>query len=287
MSSTNTSDPPTLDTASAACWNARAVFEAARIIYEARPNVTSDAAALCLKAGNACILRGGSEALHSNQAIAACVRAGLKAAGLPPLPIHGARHTYATIALTSGVPIALFLVDQRMPGMTGPQLRDLMAARNISLPVVFLTGHGDVPMSVDAMKKGAVDFLQKPVNDEALLQAIGRPELLDDPRFAPLAPDEHPGLVLSVSVLTPFAPVPGAESIVPGRDGVVLEAQGRRALFLPEVAAEEGWTRLELLEHLCKKAGLPKSAWQGARLSTVQSERFGEPEGETARIRRS
>ncbi len=53
------------------------------IIYESRPNVTADAAGLCLKAGNACILRGGSEALRSNQAIAACVRAGLKAAGLP------------------------------------------------------------------------------------------------------------------------------------------------------------------------------------------------------------
>ena len=53
------------------------------IIYESRPNVTADAAALCMKAGNACILRGGSEALESNRAIAECVRAGLKAAGLP------------------------------------------------------------------------------------------------------------------------------------------------------------------------------------------------------------
>ena len=53
------------------------------IIYESRPNVTADAAALCLKSGNACILRGGSEAIESNRAIAACVRAGLKSAGLP------------------------------------------------------------------------------------------------------------------------------------------------------------------------------------------------------------
>ncbi|WP_206667241.1 glutamate-5-semialdehyde dehydrogenase [Candidatus Methylobacter oryzae] len=53
------------------------------IIYESRPNVTVDAAALCLKSGNACILRGGSEAIHSNQAVAACVSEGLKAAGLP------------------------------------------------------------------------------------------------------------------------------------------------------------------------------------------------------------
>ncbi len=55
------------------------------IIYESRPNVTADAAGLCLKSGNATILRGGSEAFHSNQAIAACVRRGLVEAGLPEL----------------------------------------------------------------------------------------------------------------------------------------------------------------------------------------------------------
>ncbi|MEJ2174653.1 MAG: glutamate-5-semialdehyde dehydrogenase, partial [bacterium] len=58
------------------------------IIYESRPNVTADAAGLCIKAGNACILRGGSEALHSNQAIAACVRAGLRAALLPATAVQ-------------------------------------------------------------------------------------------------------------------------------------------------------------------------------------------------------
>src|SRR5215471_8482127 len=53
------------------------------IIYESRPNVTADSAALCLKSGNACVLRGGTEAFQSNQAIAACVREGLRIAGLP------------------------------------------------------------------------------------------------------------------------------------------------------------------------------------------------------------
>jgi glutamate-5-semialdehyde dehydrogenase len=53
------------------------------IIYESRPNVTADAAGLCLKSGNACILRGGSESIHSNQAIAVCVHEGLRSAGLP------------------------------------------------------------------------------------------------------------------------------------------------------------------------------------------------------------
>ncbi len=58
------------------------------IIYESRPNVTADAAALCLKAGDACILRGGSESLRSNRAIAACVHAGLAAAGLPQAAVQ-------------------------------------------------------------------------------------------------------------------------------------------------------------------------------------------------------
>jgi len=58
------------------------------IIYESRPNVTADAAALCLKSGNACILRGGSESVHSNMAIAACVREGLAAARLPEAAVQ-------------------------------------------------------------------------------------------------------------------------------------------------------------------------------------------------------
>jgi glutamate-5-semialdehyde dehydrogenase len=58
------------------------------IIYESRPNVTADAAALCIKSGNACILRGGSESLASNRAIANCVRAGLKKAGLPQTAVQ-------------------------------------------------------------------------------------------------------------------------------------------------------------------------------------------------------
>jgi glutamate-5-semialdehyde dehydrogenase len=58
------------------------------IIYESRPNVTADAAALCLKSGNACILRGGSEALHSNQAIARCIERGLERAGLPATAVQ-------------------------------------------------------------------------------------------------------------------------------------------------------------------------------------------------------
>ncbi len=74
------------------------------IIYEARPNVTADAAALCLKSGNAAILRGGKEALHCNQAIAACVREGLRAAGLPE---HAVQVVDTTDRAAVGVLIAM------------------------------------------------------------------------------------------------------------------------------------------------------------------------------------
>jgi FixJ family two-component response regulator len=64
------------------------------------------------------------------------------------------------------------LLDVRMPGMRGPELQRVMIERNIRLPIVFLTGHGDVGTSVDAMKLGAVDFLEKPVRAEKLVAAI-------------------------------------------------------------------------------------------------------------------
>ncbi len=64
------------------------------------------------------------------------------------------------------------VLDVQMPGMTGPQFHDRMSERGSDFPVVYLTGHGDVPTSVRAMKKGAVDFLLKPVDERMLLQAI-------------------------------------------------------------------------------------------------------------------
>ena len=64
------------------------------------------------------------------------------------------------------------LLDVRMPGMRGPELYRTMLERKIDLPVIFLTGHGDVATSVDAMKRGAVDFLEKPVRADQLVSAI-------------------------------------------------------------------------------------------------------------------
>jgi len=63
-------------------------------------------------------------------------------------------------------------MDVRMPGMSGLDVHDTMNARAINLPVVYMTGHGDVPLAVEAMKKGALTFLEKPLQDEALDNAL-------------------------------------------------------------------------------------------------------------------
>jgi two-component system response regulator FixJ len=64
------------------------------------------------------------------------------------------------------------VADVRMPGMTGIELQRELTRRGNAMPVIVITGHGDVPMAVDALKAGAMDFLEKPLNDEALVRSI-------------------------------------------------------------------------------------------------------------------
>ena len=64
------------------------------------------------------------------------------------------------------------LLDIRMPGMTGSDLHDELRGRGVRAPVIFITGHGDIPMAVEAMRKGAYDFIEKPFDDEQLLGQV-------------------------------------------------------------------------------------------------------------------
>src|SRR5207245_3658527 len=64
------------------------------------------------------------------------------------------------------------VLDVRLPGLTGLDLQLELAAHNITLPIIFITGYGDIPMSVSAMKAGALEFLTKPFRDQELLDAI-------------------------------------------------------------------------------------------------------------------
>jgi FixJ family two-component response regulator len=70
--------------------------------------------------------------------------------------------------------VACLIVDIRMGGMTGLELQDRLLERRSPLPIVFITGHGDVPMAVNTMKKGALDFIQKPFKEDELLHLVER-----------------------------------------------------------------------------------------------------------------
>ncbi|MDO9090217.1 MAG: response regulator, partial [Burkholderiaceae bacterium] len=76
--------------------------------------------------------------------------------------------------------VACLIVDIRMGGMTGLELQDRLLERRSPLPVVFITGHGDVPMAVNTMKKGAMDFIQKPFKEDELVNLVER--MLDHAR---------------------------------------------------------------------------------------------------------
>jgi two-component system, LuxR family, response regulator FixJ len=96
------------------------------------------------------------------------------------------------------------VLDVRMPGMSGLELQDQLAAHHITLPVIIISGHGDVPMVVRAMKSGAIDFIEKPFNDQLLLDRVQHLITLDleahqsrqrqgaiQARLARLTPREH------------------------------------------------------------------------------------------------
>ncbi|ACO76179.1 glutamate-5-semialdehyde dehydrogenase [Laribacter hongkongensis] len=135
------------------------------IIYEARPNVTADAAGLCLKAGNACILRGGSEAFRSNQAIAACVHEGLAAASLPTAAVQVLETTdRAAVGLLITMPEYVDVIVPR--GGKGLIARISAEAR---VPVIkHLDGNCHTYVDVDADLEKAL-----PVCDNAKTQRYG------------------------------------------------------------------------------------------------------------------
>jgi RNA polymerase sigma factor (sigma-70 family) len=96
---------------------------------------------------------------------------------------------------------ACLVLDMRMPGMSGLELQQELEAAGLRLPVIFLTGHGTVPMSVRALKRGALDFLQKPVEDQVLLDAIH--QALERDRQTRAQEEEHTQLQQRADTLTP------------------------------------------------------------------------------------
>ena len=111
----------------------------------------------------------------------------------------------------------------------------------------------------------------RPLVDAVVKRAVD--SALHDPRFMPVTERELSGIRVEVSALTPPKPVESWRDIVLGRDGMTLEKEGAFAVFLPQVAPEQGWDLETTLTYLSRKAGLSADAWRnGAKFETVQAE---------------
>ena len=115
---------------------------------------------------------------------------------------------------------------------------------------------------------------RQPLVDAVIQAAVWASQ---DPRFPPLELSELDELEVEVSVLSPMRVIPSFKLIEVGKHGVLMTKDGRRAVFLPQVAGEQGWDRDTMLEHLSVKAGLPRNAWrQGAVFEVFTAQVFAE-----------
>src|SRR5579864_7603084 len=109
--------------------------------------------------------------IDDDEAIRSALRLLLKSVGLSSVALPSAQEFLATY--DAHQPGCLVL-DVRMPGMSGLELQQQLNMRGAVIPVIFITGHGDIPMAVEAMQQGAFDFLQKPFRDQDLIDRIQR-----------------------------------------------------------------------------------------------------------------
>ncbi len=104
-----------------------------------------------------------------------------------------------------------------------------------------------------------------------------------DPRFAPVTADELPDMAIEISVLGPLERVTDVSQIEIGVHGLFLLHGMRRGTLLPQVASDRGWSRDEFLLQLCRKAGLPDSAWRSGELYRFTADSFGDRGGAESR----
>lgn len=119
-----------------------------------------------------------------------------------------------------------------------------------------------VTLTINGNLRGCIGRI---VGDTALGRIVPQYAVLsalEDHRFRPLSIDELDRVNISISVLSPMKEVAGAEDFIPGIHGILIQKNGRQAIFLPQVAPEQGWNREQTLSHLCMKAGLHQNAWK-------------------------
>lgn len=142
------------------------------------------------------------------------------------------------------------------------------------------TGSCFVSLHKNGALRGCIGNIigHEPLGDNIAHNAVN--SAFGDPRFPQLSEDELDDVEIEVSILTPPRPIEAPEEFVIGEHGIILQCRGRSAVFLPQVAPEQGWDREDTLTHLCYKAGLPFRAWQSddAKLSVFTAMVFSEKE---------
>lgn len=109
--------------------------------------------------------------VDDDEAVRNSLRLLVKSVGLPAVTANSAQEFLATYAPADP---GCLILDVRMPGMSGIELQQQLNLRGAVIPVIFITGHGDIPMAVEAMQQGAFDFLQKPFRDQDLIDRVQR-----------------------------------------------------------------------------------------------------------------
>ncbi len=129
-----------------------------------------------------------------------------------------------------------------------------------------------VTLKIDGNLRGCIGSLAP---EEPLYLSVHHNTInaaMRDPRFRPVSEGELKRISIDVSILSPIRPIRSLAEFKTGRHGVIMSKDGRRAVFLPEVALEQGWSMEETLDHLSLKAGLPAHAWkQGAGFQVFES----------------
>lgn len=135
-----------------------------------------------------------------------------------------------------------------------------------------------VTLKRDGRLRGCIGYIspRKPLVEAVLENGVNAAR--NDRRFRPVAPDELGDLEVEVSVLSPPRPIHTYDQFLVGEQGVILHKGGRQAVFLPEVAVEQGWTREDALSHLARKAGLHEDGWrEGASFEVFTSTKYSAP----------
>ena len=172
--------------------------------------------------------------------------------------------------------LARAVITAAVTGRQPPSARKLAAARGLELGPALLDERGAfVTLHRTGRLRGCIGYIEgvKPVVEAVADNARGA--ALYDPRFPAVQEAELSDLQIEISVLSPLRPVAGPQDIVLGEHGIMLSKGSARAVFLPQVAVEQGWDLHTTLGHLALKAGLGPAGWQdGTRFSVFTADIF-------------